>query len=294
MVTNIKVVEKVGKNSGKNVVIMAGVHGNEVCGVKAFDILIPEINIDNGKVIFIIANLKAVQQNKRYIEYNLNRCFLDNQPAEIMDTLEGKTAKEIIFFLQKADALLDLHSSKSSDSSKYLICERDCFDIIHSFSPEKVIMGIDDIQQGGSDGYMYRQGKPGICIECGLHESKDSIGIAKEAIQTFLIETGNINGISKKKITKKLFRSIYLYKNKNGPFRLERKFNDFEKMTEKTLIGYDGFEKIYLKRDDVVMFPDEPKEIGGECFMVIREETLLKSNQLNKVEKDLKNENANS
>ena len=44
-------------------------------------------------------------------------------------------------------------------------------------------------------------------------------------------------------------------------------------------------EGVYLEEDDVIMFSDEPKEIGEECFLVIREERLLKANGLNKLEK---------
>ncbi len=275
MESNIKVVEKIGGNPGMDVVVMAGVHGDEDCGVKAFDNLISKINVDRGRVTFIYANLEAQRQNKRYIEYNLNRCFSDEQPSEMAETLEGRTAKEILPFLRRADTLLDLHSSKNSDSLKCIICERDCFDFISSFNLEKVVVGIDDFQKGGSDGYMYRQKKLGVCIECGLRESNDSVKIAEEAILRFLVKTGNTPGVNGKNILKRIFKIVRFYKNKNGPFRLEKKFKNFEKFICRTLVGYDGDEKIYLEKDDVIIFPYEPKEIGRECFIVLREETLL-------------------
>ena len=284
MESNIKVVEKVGKNSGKNVVVMAGVHGNEVCGAKAFDELIPKIDVVKGKVTFIVANLKAVRQNKRCVEYNLNRCFLDEQPAEMVDTLEGRTAREIMSFLREADALLDVHSSKSSDSLKYLICEDDCLGLVSCLSPEKVVLGINDAHPGSTNGYVCRKGNPGICIECGLNETGDSVETAKEAILTFLVETGNVEGVNDKKFDKKLFRTVYIYKSKNGPFKIERDFRDFEKVTKRTLIGFDGDEEVYVEKGDVIMFIDDPKEVGEECFLVVREERLLKDDGLNKLE----------
>ena len=111
---NIRVIVKTGKSPGKNLVVLAGVHGNEVCGVKAFDEILPELQVERGKVVFIYANLGAQKQNTRFVDENLNRCFLDEQPREMYATLEGETARAIIPFLNEADVLLDLHSSKSS------------------------------------------------------------------------------------------------------------------------------------------------------------------------------------
>lgn len=280
MESNIKVFEKIGKNPGKSVVVMAGLHGNEVCGVKAFNELLPEIEIDNGKVTFIYANLEAQRQNKRFVEYNLNRCFFDEQPEDMKDTLEGRTAREIMPYLEEADILLDIHSSKSSGNLRFIFSEENSLDLVSVLSPDKVIMDIDNTHPGSADGYTCNLGKLGICIECGLHESEESAKVAKESIFRFLKKTGNISGEPDEIIPKKIFRADYLYKNKNGPFRLAGEFRDFDEISERTLIGYDGDEKIYIEAGDVLMFPDEPEEIGGECFMVIREETLLKDSRL--------------
>jgi len=270
MESNIKVIEKVGKNPGKHVVIMAGVHGNEVCGYRAFDELIPEINIENGITTFIYANLEASRQNKRFVEYNLNRCFLDDQPAEIANSLEGKTAKEIMPFLNGAYALLDIHSSDSSGSLKYIFCERNAFATISPFNIERVILGIDKTHPGSSDGYMYNKNKIGICVECGLHGERGSVETAKENIVKFLIGVGNISGDRGASVPKEIFETSYIYKNKNGPFKLAGEFRDFDEIKERTLIGYDGDKSIYVDKGDTVMFPDEPKNIGNECFLIIK------------------------
>src|SRR3989338_8412149 len=114
--SNIQIVEK-------NVVILVGVHGNEVCGVKAVDQLLPILQIKSGNVMFIYANLEAIKQRKRFIEQNLNRCFLKKQPLEIKNSIEGKTAQEIIPYLDKADVLLDIHASFTKDSIPFVICD---------------------------------------------------------------------------------------------------------------------------------------------------------------------------
>jgi len=94
MKSNIKVICKKGGKTGKTTLILAGVHGNEKCGIIAFDKIIKNIKIESGKVYFIYSNLKAIKQNKRYIEKNLNRCFFKKQSKEIKLSLEGNTARE--------------------------------------------------------------------------------------------------------------------------------------------------------------------------------------------------------
>src|SRR3989338_5668446 len=107
--TNIEVIVKESKKSGMKVVVLAGVHGNESFGVQMLKKIIPNIKVLNGKVTFIFANLEALKQNKRFVEYNLNRAFFKKQPKEIYDTLEGKTAREIMPYLDDADIMLDIH-----------------------------------------------------------------------------------------------------------------------------------------------------------------------------------------
>jgi len=269
-ISNIRVIEKIGKKPGKTIVILAGVHGDEVCGVKAFDELIPKLEIEKGKVIFIYANLEAQKKNKRFVEANLNRCFFDKQPESIRDTLEGRTAREIMPYLNEADILLDLHSSRSSSNLCYLICEEDCLNLALALPPKKIITGIHKTHKGGTDGYMSSKGKPGICIECGLHKSKESLEMAKTTILNLLKKAGNISAAHETYDNKEIFETAYLYRNKNGAFELARKFKDFEEASERTLVGFDGNEKVFIKKGDVMMFPDDPEKIGQECFMIIR------------------------
>ena len=132
MKSNIRVVEKQGTKEGKNLVVLVGVHGNEVCGVKAADLLLPKLKIKSGTVTFIYANLEAIKQNKRFVEQNLNRCFFNEQSSDVKQSLEGKTAREIISYLDKADALLDIHASLTKDSVPFVICDESNIQIIKS------------------------------------------------------------------------------------------------------------------------------------------------------------------
>jgi succinylglutamate desuccinylase len=268
--SNIRVIKKSGKAKGKKVVVMVGVHGNETCGPIALDSILPNIEIEKGEVTFIYANLNALNKGKRFLESNLNRLFLDKIPSSEKKTIEGMTAKEIIPYLKEADILLDIHSSKSSEGKDYIICEKNCDDIAKYLSSPKVIYGIDQHHTGGSDIYMFNRGKKGICLECGIHKSKKSIKIAKQSINEFLIAVGAIKGIKRIQKTKERFEVEYLYRSKYGAFTLAKKFKDFEELKSRMLIGYDGDNEIWEDKGKHIIFPDNPKKVGNECFVIMK------------------------
>ena len=49
-----------GSNPGPTSVILAGIHGNEPCGIIAFERILPSLKINSGKVIFEIGNPLAI------------------------------------------------------------------------------------------------------------------------------------------------------------------------------------------------------------------------------------------
>lgn len=285
---NIKVIEKIGEKPGKTAVILAGVHGNEVCGVKAFDNLIPKLKIENGKVYFIYANLEAIKLNKRFIEYNLNRCFLKEQPEEIKETLEGETARKIMPYLDKADVLLDIHASYIQDSISFVICDRKQIKDAKIFDADISSYNWDEFEFGSTDYYMNIQGKPGFCFECGFLENLKTQEIAEKAIKNFLIYSGNVSGKLKLKEKQKVIMIKSLYKNKNSSFKRIRYFPDFEKFKERTLIGKEGDNEIYSNKGDIILFAKDNGNLNEECFLLAEEaeETLINPESLTKSEED--------
>jgi len=269
------------------VVILAGVHGNEVCGVKAFNNLIPKLKIKNGKIFFIYANLEAIKQNKRLIECNLNRCFLKKQTSEIEKSIEGKTAKEIMPYLDRAEAMLDIHASNIQDSKPFIICDLKQLSKGEIFEAEIVSYNWDVFEPGSSDYYMNLQSKPGFCFECGYFNDEKTQEIAEKAIKNFLVYSGNVSGKIRYKKDQKILKIKSLYKNKQSSFKRARYFPDFEKFKQKTLLGKEGNKKIYANKGDIVLFIKDKEKLNEECFLLAKE-TLLNKKQLNKSEREEK------
>ena len=261
-----------GKKLGKTSVIMAGNHGNEVCGINAFKDIIPKFSIESGTVIFIFGNIKAIKKNVRFTEFNLNRAFLPSSKysKEIKKTYEYKRAQEIKKILNKSDALLDIHSTLN-DSEPFIVCEKNAFEIT-SFLPKefkRIVYGLDSVEPGAVDGYMLSKGKIGICIECGQHNSSTALKIAKGAIFSFLNKRGHINNLELNNVkNRENIQMNFIYYTKTDSFTLNKKFYDFEKIKKGTLIGIDGEEKILAPNDCVIIFAHNRNKKGEEAYLL--------------------------
>ncbi len=271
MRSNIKVIEKVGAKPGKTLVVLAGIHGNEICGVRAFDSLIKKLKVESGKVYFIYANLEAIRKNKRFIDYNLNRLFRKTLPKESFGSLEAKTAKEITPYLKKADVVLDIHASFTPKSSPFVICDEKWIRISNIFNAKIASFNWDEFEPGSTDYYMNKQGKPGFCYECGFLKDPTSTDKAKQAIIQFLIYYKCLSGKLILRKNQRIMKITGLYKNSTQKFIRTRKFRDFEKLKRKTLVGKDGIKRVCAEKGQSILFVRNAERIGEECFLTAQE-----------------------
>jgi succinylglutamate desuccinylase len=269
-----EVVKLVGPNPGKTSVVMACVHGNEPCGLLAISEILPELRIDSGTVYFIIGNPNAVADNVRFTEFNLNRAFKRDSLIGESDrkSYEYYRAQYIKQYLDQSDALLDIHSSSTLGSVPFVICEGNALSIVQKFPVNIITSGFDRVNPGGTDEYMNRTGKIGICIECGEHNDPQAKDIAKEAIYSFLYSLGHIvRPVKFRQVPKRRILVESIYHSKTDKFELTKNWGDFEVITEGSIIGTDGEKPIIAQEESVILFARNCKQIGQEAFYLGRE-----------------------
>ena len=252
---------------GQKVCILAGVHGDEMSGILAIKNIVKNFSIDFGSVCFIICNQRAIDKNKRFVEENLNRCFLKNKKKT--DSYEENLANEIKPILKKFDICLDLHNSYTKGSKPFLICEKNSHDLIDSIDTKVVVSNFDKLEPGGTDYFMNRNNKIGICLECGFLDDEKGISFAEESIINFLKKTKNIEGNSKKFLDKKYF---FLEKNyvPKKSFKTYKKFKDFEELEKGDLIGFDNFKKVIAKEKSYILFARNVSNNFEEAFKILK------------------------
>jgi hypothetical protein len=99
--------------TGKTVLILGGIHGNEPAGSFAIEQLINEINtnklkIKTGRLILVpYVNYCALQLNKRFVDSigDMNRKF----PTNLNDNNNSPTINKIIELVNSADFVIDFH-----------------------------------------------------------------------------------------------------------------------------------------------------------------------------------------
>jgi succinylglutamate desuccinylase len=107
----------------RQVAIVGGTHGNEWTGihlVKKFTNFSELIYRPSFETVTLLANPKAVEANRRYIDRDLNRCFDNEDLSNLALTgYEDRRAKEIAAQLgpkncPNADVIIDLHSTTAN------------------------------------------------------------------------------------------------------------------------------------------------------------------------------------
>ena len=265
-------------DSGKNILILCGVHGNELTGIKTFDYFKKQsLKIKNGKVTFLLCNRKAIELNCRYVEENLNRCFLLNRNK--IGTYEEKVAEIIKEIMQDYDICLDLHNSTSKHSESFVICEQNAYKYIQNFPCRKVVCGFDTFEPGGTDYYMNLIGKIGICVECGPINNKNSINFTKKLIKALLINTKSINLINSEINLNNnfgIFKLSFVYISKHE-FLLNKNFSDFQEVNKNELIGLEGNKKVLAPFKGYILFASNISKNNikeDEAFLLLKKLNL--------------------
>ncbi len=117
----------------KNIAIIGGTHGNEFTGIYLIKKLEAELAIDNLDITYLLANPKAYQAVKRYMDRDLNRSFKQSDLSNPELTgYENLRAKEINQQLgpkgsAKTDFIIDLHTSTAPMGINLVITKADPF-----------------------------------------------------------------------------------------------------------------------------------------------------------------------
>jgi len=260
------IIKKDSGEKGKTLAVFCGVHGNEKAGVYAVKKILKNINIKKGVVYFVFANPKAIKENKRFIDKNLNRCFLDNQKGNFY---EEKRVKDLIKILECSDALLDIHASTSPKTIPFVITDSG-LDIVKNMNFKIIATGFDNIEPGATDGYMKNKGKIGICLECGYAgKSEENVDIAYNSVLQFLQYFNAIeNKISNYNINQKILHVDKVQKVTSKKFKLTKTFADFETIKKGSIIAKDEVKSYITNKERVILFGTPNKPIGAEAYIL--------------------------
>ncbi|MDP2587267.1 MAG: succinylglutamate desuccinylase/aspartoacylase family protein [bacterium] len=259
-----------GPQPGPTSLIIGGVHGDETCGSQAVLAAMHDVQVQKGRVLLLFGNPRAIRKNCRFTETNLNRMFRPDSELSQAEraSYEYGRAQQLKPYFAEASALLDIHASFTPGSLPFIICEPQSYAVASQLPASIVVSGFDRVQPGGTDYYMNRLGKIGICLESGYLGDPASRKIAQDGITSFLRARGHIDGmpISGSKQTR---LSVFLqYRTQTSSFKLARAFNDFAVVRQGEQIGHDGPRSIVAPKTCRIIFARDHSAIGEEAFLL--------------------------
>jgi predicted deacylase len=188
---------------GRNVLVTALVHGNEVCGAWALKtVLEAHVRPVAGRLTLAFCNLGAFDNfdparhdASRFVDEDMNRLWA---PAKLQGlSQESGRAADLLPFVKQADWLLDLHSMHEPGEPLLLtgLLPRNLALARQLGAPEHVV-----VDAGHQDGVRLRDfGHFGdaqaaqacaVLIECGFHGALTSKDVALDMIARFLSTAG--------------------------------------------------------------------------------------------------------
>lgn len=264
-----------GPEPGPSVIIMGSVHGDEPCGPAAFERVLPTLCLKRGKATFVIGNPRALAVRKRFTEANLNRMFREDAhlAPEKRASYEYARSRELMPLLASADALLDIHSSESFAADPFIVCG-EASRAIAERMPFPIISWNWDapqVEPGGTDDFMERSGKIGVCVECGFDDDPRSVDKAEESIRRFLaLMRLTDDAVPLRVPEQKALRATYAHIAETD-FSPVAMAPDFSPVKEGALIGVDGTREMRAPSDGYLVFVRTRTGPGQEAYVFLEE-----------------------
>ena len=271
-----------GKKEGPTVVVLGGTHGDEQMGAEIVELLEKEIKADdiNGEIYLFLGNPEACKRNQRFMDTDLNRLFgeefekLKKMDEKEMNT-EQKRVMEIAPILEKADYLLDIHST-IKPSVPFVYCEPDeeHFEFARLLGTKYIVSASPDFRPkdltSSIDNFVDQHGGMGVTYESGWHKDDSTFKIVLNGAKLFLQHIGSYDfGLAKGEKINPEYMLIHAEVVPNTKkFSFSEDFSNFDFVAEGEVIATDGSKKIKAEQDSFIIFPKKNIQAGKvACYL---------------------------
>jgi len=299
-----RIMADLGDNTeGNTLMLVGGIHGNEVMGLAAIRNVVSQI-VDqkirvNGRIFALAGNMEACRLGQRYLYKDLNRQWSrDNIDALHYHKLDSRHTEyhemEVIYgHLQEAISncknrliLADLHTT-SSETSPFLVTHLDaqCLSFSKDF-PLPVIAGITGFLDGTLFGYINDLGHTGLAFEAGQHQSP----FAKEIHESFIwlalynaqicpdldeqfVDFHRRTLLENSVESGKRFKIISRYKiGEDETFSMKEGYSNFQRIKQDEVLGRNESGSVVSPYDGLIFMPLY-QEKGDDGFFIIKEDS---------------------
>lgn len=290
-----------GDLPGPTIIAVAGIHGNEPTGVDAIEDVILQLQplkeFLKGRFIGLKGNLKALEDNARFIDEDMNRLWITSildkirrTPFEELQSAERAELKELLTILDpivysdEEVIYVDLHTF-SGTGAMFTITPKETRHIeLLSQLKIPLVFGIEHTLIGTSMEYVEDAGHVGFAFESGTHGTVMAENNAVAGLMTLLVDAGYIPADKLEKfgmyyayLMEKVegypHKLDFVYKHiieEGDEFRMNPGFNNFDPIEKGDWLATDKQGKIEAQTDGYILMPLY-QEQGYDGFFIVRD-----------------------
>jgi succinylglutamate desuccinylase len=295
-----------GKEKGPLIILVGGLHGNELTGLKAIDHIFKKIQDDRinikGRIIGIKGNKQAIDKKERFIEYDLNRCWTEEHLQYITDKdthlifSEDKEVRDLKHFFDSLPEnnstqkiCVDLHTT-SSDNGNFIVVPETWSDhpVIEALKLP-LILDLEKHIKGTLLKYLTKRDYLAFAFEGGLIGSEVAVQLHIAGIWEILLSAGAISsqkmdGIMQigtllqtfaAELPHKLRVRHHYWITEEDNFRMKPGFLNFQKVKAGEIIAEDRNGPIQTPMDGLIFMPLY-QQSGNDGFFIVEELDPLK------------------
>lgn len=293
------------KESGEQNTLMyliGGLHGNEGTGITAIINIfrsLEERQIPiNGKIVGLIGNVKAYEVGKRFINYDLNRCWTDQNLSYLKSNPPGATllAEDFEFLelheeIQKHDddrykrkIFVDLHATSSENGNFIVISDQEANDEVVKALKLPIVVNLEKYLAGTLLEFMHKRGFTSFAFEGGLIGSDRALSLHTSGIWELLYASGIVKRLNTEEFLKYEMiidsfihhlphKVSVLYRHEvkeDDKFKMKPGYKNFQKVKKGEIVARDSGGTIQVKADGLIFMPLY-QERGKDGFFIVQE-----------------------
>lgn len=263
---------------GPRAAIFGAIHGDEPCGAQAIVQILEalaegRITLEQGSLTLALGNLDALDRQVRRLEFDLNRLFRDDLPADLPP--EHVRASVLRPLLRETDWFLDLHATRGP-SRPFIICERPMIPAACELGITPVITGWGDIDEpslaGDAERYANVHGAKAFTLENGSRDWGGGADHAYRKALIFLQYARLLGGFRRPAEQVELFELFASYTMTEAGFRYARAFENLSPLAQHETIGWASHEVVRAQEPCFIVMPGIPFECrsGEDLFQMAR------------------------
>ncbi|MGB3589014.1 MAG: succinylglutamate desuccinylase/aspartoacylase family protein [Tunicatimonas sp.] len=282
---------------GPLIILIGGLHGNEIEGVRATERVFEQLKnyTINGEVIGLRGNLAAIAQQRRYLAYDLNRCWTEAHLRFLRsDAIKHSKPEdqEAIALLKVIDhyaqqsfstkIIADLHTTSAQKGSFVIVPEHYAEHPVIKALHIPIVVNMEYFLKGTLLNYSCDRGFISFAFEGGQIGSLDAIDLHEAGIWSMLLEAGAIENAPasfKKEQTDYLqqltsglpnrvtAKSMHVV-HEGAKFSMNDGYFNFKPVQKGEVLAQDKNGPIVSPQDGLIFMPLYQKE-GSDGFFIV-------------------------